>query len=82
MEETLNFVNIGVGLFVPILQDFLNKFVPDKFRLLCVFGLSLLLGVAYAVFMEKGIAGAMANSVIIFATAQTVYFKLIKTDVK
>lgn len=72
----------GNGILLPWVQTLLNKYVPKEYRSICVFGLSILAGVAWTLVYSGGLEGLLTNTALIMATSQTVYFKVLKETPK
>jgi hypothetical protein len=65
---------------LPYIQEMLNKYVKNtNLRLICSWLLALICGLGWSLLTSGGdLKTALVNSALIFTTATTVYYKIVK----
>jgi hypothetical protein len=77
----MEFILLGAGLLIPLLQEFLNKYIPSKLRQLTVWGISFLVGTVYVLFQDLDQFSwqyLLGHGAAIAVVAQGVYQYIIK----
>lgn len=73
MQELNPFLMTGAGIILPLAQEYLNKYIQEKFRMLVIFGVSLIIGITYGVYEYGTLNAVFSNSIMIFGVSQAMF---------